>query len=978
MRWEWTPLRFPSLGKLPSSSSSTDSNKSNRSCQNITMNMSIADLTVDSVMNKNSSIVAPPLYEAALIGNWNELLIRISSHPSEALYQDKCKNMALHLACRRQPPVHVVSALIRASEDSISRKTADGLTPLHFACYCGASTAVVGQLLYDQKRNRSTSSSFVSYLESPKQLLSSFSFDKTLLDRRGRTPLHCVCAGFRTSHRPAVILSLLKESPASATLPDEKGRTPFTLMYDDYAEEINEILSPNVSIEDARYSCLDRTGELYECWKILILLLKAAYLGIVQDNDGIQDDNHDDIIDMAMNAQCSSASIPEEKKNESLSPIRDRHNEWAVHNIKHVESGNLQTRATTQSQNRNPNIEVDLTNQPFQPVHAASACLYICPYGFFNLILKICGESRVKENDISFHLPLHLASKAISPFTSFIPSSSPKSISSTFHGESSSDFEDETSGVTISYRTDSEEPNKQRKYQTTSFQLPQQYVFQMTPIIPHLLSIYPEAASLQDESGKQPLLLSIESGKTWIGAIEPLLDAYPDLLIGQQTPLREEEGNHQIKSNSSAVDLLQASLLNALTNSSPSIRSEAASTIGPLMERWSYFASQFQTKQSSRQNADSFVRNLINASRYGYTSPRFDDTETNHESDRPPNSFSTNNDVEWVGIQAVMLQALSAALSSLSTHMINIPETPQKALDLACNMLRHEDKSIRQNAALVLRSSLILLGPELPLVIVQRVILLPQFLNKVADDGDEKLDGNSCSILGTSIHSLLSVASNVGHPYPKRQQQKDLLKQETPSMKHGRAVACFQLLCSPLSHIISVDEAKFREMTLLMKDLMLDEDATVRCAASLAIGPILGRSGNQASSLRIVRHSILKCMRATEENNVHINLARGLMIATKLKQHLFICKAGTPILEGALMLAVSGPDPTRRMFHGFLWLALGIGDASMENQNNCFGLSEYMSLAEGENGKLMMRLVSKTLSKIKSVRDVLDIEIFQS
>ena len=49
------------------------------------------------------------------------------------------------------------------------------------------------------------------------------------------------------------------------------------------------------------------------------------------------------------------------------------------------------------------------------------------------------------------------------------------------------------------------------------------------------------------------------------------------------------------------------------------------------------------------------------------------------------------------------------------------------------------------------------------------------------------------------------------------------------------------------------------------------------------------------------------------------------------------------------------------MFHGFLWLALGVGDEEQD------GLGEYMRLAQGENGKIMMSLVSKTLSGIECV-----------
>jgi len=43
-----------------------------------------------------------------------------------------------------------------------------------------------------------------------------------------------------------------------------------------------------------------------------------------------------------------------------------------------------------------------------------------------------------------------------------------------------------------------------------------------------ILELYPEAASVVDEStGKLPIVLAIEHGKSWEMAVGPLLDAYP-------------------------------------------------------------------------------------------------------------------------------------------------------------------------------------------------------------------------------------------------------------------------------------------------------------------------------------------------------------------------------------------------------------------------------------------------------------------
>ena len=108
-------------------------------------------------------------------------------------------------------------------------------------------------------------------------------------------------------------------------------------------------------------------------------------------------------------------------------------------------------------------------------------------------------------------------------------------------------------------------------------------------------------------------------------------------------------------------------------------------------------------------------------------------------------------------------------------------------------------------------------------------------------------------------------------------------------------------------------------------------------------------------------------MRASEEEEIHVALARGLMLATHMKPHIFVCRAGTPVLECAMILGVTSKPTIQKMFYAFLWLALGVGCKDSAHS----GLSDYMELAEGENGLIMMNLVTKELSRIQSIQDVL-------
>jgi len=209
----------------------------------------------------------PELFDLAHKGSWAALIERAVAQPQEAIWRDRCGNTSLHLACRRDPPVDVIVALLRANRLAASMQTIDWMTPLHLACYCGSSIDVV-RLLIEANRDAVTS-----------------------IDRRGRTPLHCAAAGYRTPDKAEIIKLLLEIEPSNCRVSDDRGRTPLYLMLDDYAEEIHEQIRTMKSNdnENMRASNGDTDiteeymGELDQCWNCVQLLLKAAYHGTVAD-----------------------------------------------------------------------------------------------------------------------------------------------------------------------------------------------------------------------------------------------------------------------------------------------------------------------------------------------------------------------------------------------------------------------------------------------------------------------------------------------------------------------------------------------------------------------------------------------------------------------------------------------------------------------------------------------------------------------
>jgi hypothetical protein len=700
---------------------------------------------------------APPLYEHALVGDWDALLKRVVSHPKEAKYQDKCKNMPLHVCCRRQPPPDVVEALIRAHPEALSSTTMDGLTPLHFACFCGSEPLTVQKVVPDDVQSL-----------------------RDFVDRRGRTPLHCVCAGFRSPHRLQVLQLLLEMDPTCAIAQDERGRTPLSLMVDDYAEELQDALKDETSASVAREKCISEKGDLFECWNATSLLLRAAFKGTIKDE-------------------------------------------------------------TPASENE---INVD---GKFLVLHAAVG-VGGCPSAFIRLILKIDPDA-ISRQDGDLSLPLHIACRTVGqPWSrNYVTKSSRQG--------------------SVVYNADFGRPKQNGRTRKT----------EDDDMTAELLAAYPEAADMADEFGKVPFVLAVESGKPWKTSLEPLWEAH----------MLEEE----------SFQLLQEALDGALTSVSESLRSETIATLGRLAHLWPV------------ERVNAWTMHIVDFAREG---GGFTVDKTGR---------GTSDESSWSAtLQASSLEGLASVLSNLPKSYLQMPDTPQQALDIALPLLTHKEASVRVGAANVLGASITLLGPSAR----ERAFLDVVFpVEDVKDDQSISTMGHSCSTVGESEIECL----------------------------HGRAIAC-QAVLKSCPQLLTEPQRK------TLKGWMKHDEVVVRMAACLAVGPILCTS----SDLKEYRSSLLKCLRTSEtseDESVHLAVARSLTHAAKTAypEKLFLCKAGLPFLDTALMFSstTAVTSKTQHAFHVFLWWAI---------QNQEDGLQTYMDLAPGNNGHIMMTLITRTLSNL--------------
>lgn len=138
---------------------------------------------------------------------WSEVGKRCESHPHEASRIDCRGRTCLHVACTKNPPASVVTALIAASSryyEGILERDKHGNTPLALAVACKrncCSVTLIRRLLQCCPRAAAVS------------------------DHNGFLPLHTACRKDR-NERQEIVERLLEAYPAGAARECNSGRTP--------------------------------------------------------------------------------------------------------------------------------------------------------------------------------------------------------------------------------------------------------------------------------------------------------------------------------------------------------------------------------------------------------------------------------------------------------------------------------------------------------------------------------------------------------------------------------------------------------------------------------------------------------------------------------------------------------------------------------------------------------------------------------
>lgn len=1007
-----------------------------------------------------------------------------SSSPCiQTRYADRRRNTPLHLACRRQPPPSVIRALLNQSPCEYSmRRTADGLTPLHFAAYCGADVEVVSMLVDRMRSDAAVMKAAKLTLDltfDEKDELDNDEDDESendvtgnnssgdkvhsrlnpepvelpptrILDRRQRTPLHCALSGFRTPIRPLIVRKLLAVDPSSSTLPDERGRTPLSLLFDDYAEEIMEALEDDVSAQECK-DLISKGGELYECWRMLRVLLEGAYLGSVCEDD-VEEDEGD-----------VGGSVEKKLGHEgTISEMVDTTTEMSF--VSPLKSG-----LTPPPQDRKPrhhplgskemNVVDIYDHEQFSMVHAAAG-VWECPAPLAKLVLKcLCSGSNENNNnhimddslryqsygdwnhsidetksasevvgdntlqgrgkDVirqldneTMRLPLHIAvcarpqcREAYSARLRTWLSSTPEvmrglprqpSYGSLASGITTSTLathpgkgRESTKGQVYNPRF-GRSPSKdnvvaynssQRRASTTSnmssaastagslagsllsrsgsnssmtANIAREPFLQHT-MVRDILELYPMAAGVVDDrTGKLPIVLAIEHGKSWETAVGPLLDSYPTPFGGGgDGGMALPDHSEEAKAHRAAV---QEALFTALSSPEVLVREEAIRTAGKLVQ----WGGVYGMVGSLDGVVCEWLDMMANA--------------TSTASAASPEGIivgpgATPSDSDRVQIQTSHLSAVAEVVSNARTDAIS-DRVARLCLDTSREYLYSKDGTVREAAARVLGNTLNSVGDADDAANVIKEVVLNM---NISDDGS--VVSSTSTLLGGRKEDVIA--------------------------KHGRLLACNSILSTQWGcELMATEDIRNAILSFIHKSVK-DRNTVVRSAAYHAIGPILGKSQvpdspatqlspslstNTMLILKELRSDILKGTRASENTDVQLALARGLTSASRMYPNIFLCKQGMPIMDATLMLAMSSSSArspnVQKSFQIFLWVALEMGSyqgnddtgsvdggGSISGDPMTSGLKKYIELAEGENGRIMMKFVTQTLAKIEDLDD---------
>jgi hypothetical protein len=197
-----------------------------------------------TLTKKWPSVLMRLMNEHNVDDEWRPVVDRIASHPHEIPITGRFGGQtALHAACVRYPPLHIVQALCAARPQVAIEANFSGETPLHLASYCASEEVACF-------------------------LVQAAPAAAAMGDQYGDVPLH-FCA--RQGATFGLMQLMLEAAPQAISARNRRSVTPFFVLPRSYLE--------TESLEEICQQQEEEEEDYADDWNLMVLFLRFAYFG---------------------------------------------------------------------------------------------------------------------------------------------------------------------------------------------------------------------------------------------------------------------------------------------------------------------------------------------------------------------------------------------------------------------------------------------------------------------------------------------------------------------------------------------------------------------------------------------------------------------------------------------------------------------------------------------------------------------------
>ena len=204
----------------------------------------------------------------------------LEAYPEGARETDRFNRRPLDEAMDSRSCPDIVEMLVKAYPAAVSNDES-GCTPLARAIQNGLGAEII-RILVDANpssdRRGLPLRKALEYQASP-QVISILAVDAETVanvDSMGRCSLHLALEF--SAYNFSIIRILLEKAPKAATLPNKQGQTPLGLAYLHFCRTVRGVTAINREIL--------QHSQVSQCWQTVLLLLRAATNGTIQDDEG--------------------------------------------------------------------------------------------------------------------------------------------------------------------------------------------------------------------------------------------------------------------------------------------------------------------------------------------------------------------------------------------------------------------------------------------------------------------------------------------------------------------------------------------------------------------------------------------------------------------------------------------------------------------------------------------------------------------